>query len=171
MMPTYFTPLCCTDTWMGEHWYLVNQIWHGGVSIPPILLGDGAYPISRWFMKPYPVPNCEIECNYNRVFNKSRNVIERAFGHLKSWFQCLSARIEVHQQNVNSVITSAVILHNICERKRHRLPEEELADALAEDAQASVSYPENSCRNNANRQQGEAVRRALAEYIFNSANQ
>ncbi|KAJ7320502.1 hypothetical protein JRQ81_020013, partial [Phrynocephalus forsythii] len=53
-------------------------------SIPPIILGDGAYLLCKWFMKPYAVPTNEQERHYNKVFNQSRDVVERVFGCLKS---------------------------------------------------------------------------------------
>ncbi|KAJ7345306.1 hypothetical protein JRQ81_001256 [Phrynocephalus forsythii] len=61
-----------------------NPMFHyAGVSIPPLILGDGAYPLCKWLMKPYAVPRNEIESHYNKVFNHSRNIVERAFGRLK----------------------------------------------------------------------------------------
>ncbi|KAJ7322620.1 hypothetical protein JRQ81_018907 [Phrynocephalus forsythii] len=92
---------------------------YGGVSIPPLILGDGAYPLCKWLMKPYAVPRNERERHYNKMFNRSRNVVECAFGWLKARFRRLSVRMEAHIQNVNSIIASAVILHNICEKKKH----------------------------------------------------
>ncbi|KAJ7338577.1 hypothetical protein JRQ81_012479 [Phrynocephalus forsythii] len=92
---------------------------YGGVSIPPLLLGDGAYPLCNWLMKPYAVPRNDMERHYNKVFNRTRNTVERAFGRLKARFHRLSVRMEAHKQNVNSIIGSAVILHNICEKKKH----------------------------------------------------
>ncbi|KAJ7320354.1 hypothetical protein JRQ81_019865 [Phrynocephalus forsythii] len=91
-----------------------NPMFHyAGVSIPPIILGDGAYPLCKWLMKPFAVPRNERERHYNKIFNRSRCVVERAFGRLKARFRRLSVRIEAHIENVNSIIASAVILHNI----------------------------------------------------------
>ncbi|KAJ7303280.1 hypothetical protein JRQ81_012219 [Phrynocephalus forsythii] len=94
---------------------------YAGVSIPPLILGNGAYPLCKWLMKPYDVPKNEVEKHYNKIFNRSRNIVERAFGRLKARFRRLSVRMEAHIQNVNSIIASAVILHNICERKNHEI--------------------------------------------------
>ncbi|KAJ7319966.1 hypothetical protein JRQ81_019477 [Phrynocephalus forsythii] len=58
-----------------------NPLFHyGGVSILPLILGDGAYPLCNWLMKPYAVPRTDRERHYNKVFNHSRNIVERAFG-------------------------------------------------------------------------------------------
>ncbi|KAJ7324600.1 hypothetical protein JRQ81_017620 [Phrynocephalus forsythii] len=53
---------------------------YGGVLIPPLILGDGAYPLCNWLMKPYAVPKNDRERHYNKVFNRTRNIVERAFG-------------------------------------------------------------------------------------------
>ncbi|KAJ7338697.1 hypothetical protein JRQ81_012599 [Phrynocephalus forsythii] len=90
---------------------------YGGVSILPLILGDAAYPLCNWLMKPYAVPRTERERHYNKVFNHSRNIVECTFGRLKARFRRLSVRMEAHIQNVNSIIASAVILHNICGKK------------------------------------------------------
>ncbi|KAJ7303262.1 hypothetical protein JRQ81_012200 [Phrynocephalus forsythii] len=53
-----------------------NPMFHyAGVSIPPIILGDGAYPLCKWLMKPFAVPRDERECHYNKIFNHSRYVV------------------------------------------------------------------------------------------------
>ncbi|KAJ7331748.1 hypothetical protein JRQ81_013928 [Phrynocephalus forsythii] len=114
-----------------------NPMFHyTGVSIPPLILGDGVYPLCNWLMKPYAVPRNEIEKHYNKVFNRTRNIVERAFGWLKARFRRLSVRMEAHIQNLNSIVTSAVILHNICERKKHAIPEE--YDDIANAAEKSL---------------------------------
>lgn len=93
------------------------HINYGGVDVPPLILGDGAYPLTSWLMKAYPAPSCYCERQFNRVLIRSRNTIERAFGVLKSRFRRLSIRIDVQIQNINSVIAAAVVLHNVCEKK------------------------------------------------------
>ncbi|KAJ7327122.1 hypothetical protein JRQ81_016881 [Phrynocephalus forsythii] len=55
----------------------------------------------------------------------SLNIVECAFGRLKARFRRLSVRMEAHIQNVNSIIASAVILHNICEKKKHFIPDDD----------------------------------------------
>ncbi|KAJ7303168.1 hypothetical protein JRQ81_012101 [Phrynocephalus forsythii] len=145
-----------------------NPLMHyGGVSIPPVLIADGAYPLCRWLMKPYPNPITERERNFNKVFNRCRNVVERAFRRLKSRFRRLSDRMAVHVQNINSVIAAAVILHNICERKNHILPEGEGDSTSNEDFENDVPVVEDAGRVEG---EGESVRNALADYIYNHNN-
>jgi len=56
----------------------------GGYDIPPLLLGDAAYPLSKWLMKPYPENALlgQAECTYNTYHCKARVKVEQAFGEL-----------------------------------------------------------------------------------------
>lgn len=142
------------------------SINYGFITIPPIILGDGAYPLSTWLMKAFPNPITENERNFNKVLNHSRNCVERAFGLLKSRFCRLSVRLDVQIQNINSVIASAVILHNICERKKHLIPFS-ATTTLQHSAPFGPDSPDfdDSTIPNAERTAAEAVRYAVSMYI------
>ncbi|KAJ7345457.1 hypothetical protein JRQ81_001407 [Phrynocephalus forsythii] len=140
-------------------------IW-GGVSIPPLILGDGAYPLCNWLMKPYAVPRNEMERHYNKVFNCTRNIVEHAFSRLKARFRRLSVCMEADIQNVNSIIASAVILHNICEKKKHFIPDED-TELQNTPTTAEVDVPDlEPTRGTRERTEAEAIRTAIADYLF-----
>ncbi|KAJ7316353.1 hypothetical protein JRQ81_002515 [Phrynocephalus forsythii] len=136
---------------------------YAGVSIPPIILGDGAYPLCKWLRKPFAVPRNDRERHYNKIFNRSRCVVERAFGRLKARFRRLSVRIEAHIENINSIIASAVILHNICEREKHDIPDEEQHQHSQADSQDGSDIYD--C-NRSGTAEAEAVRNAISEYLL-----
>ncbi|KAJ7345177.1 hypothetical protein JRQ81_001127 [Phrynocephalus forsythii] len=138
---------------------------YAGVSIPPIILGDGAYPLCKWLMKPFAVPRNDRERHYNKIFNRSRCVVERAFGRLKAIFRRLSVRIEAHIENINSIIAAAVILHNICEREKHDIPDEEQQQRSQLDS-LDGSDTFDCYRSGTARAEAEAVRNAIAEYLL-----
>ena len=52
------------------------------MNVRPIILGDGAYPISTWLLKPYPFQNnlTQEQKRFNRMLSSSRCVAENAFG-------------------------------------------------------------------------------------------
>ncbi|KAJ7338348.1 hypothetical protein JRQ81_011339 [Phrynocephalus forsythii] len=138
---------------------------YAGVSIPPIILGDGAYPLCKWLMKPFAVPRNDRERHYNKIFNCSRCVVERAFGRLKARFRRLSVRIEVHIENINSIIAAAVILHNICEREKHDIPDEEQQQRSLADSQDGSDIHDCN-RSGTACAEAEAVRNAISEYLL-----
>ncbi|XP_054830360.1 uncharacterized protein LOC129326222 [Eublepharis macularius] len=91
-----------------------------GIRIPPVILADGAYPMRRWLMKPYGrTTTTPAQRNFDRQLARCRNVVERSFGRLKSRWRCLSHRLQIREQNVISVVTACVVLHNLCESKGH----------------------------------------------------
>ena len=54
------------------------------ISIRPLIIGDPAYSLSEWLMKPYPLANISPrQKTFNRNLSRARVVVEQAFGKLK----------------------------------------------------------------------------------------
>lgn len=87
-----------------------------GVEVPVLLLGDPAYHLKQWLIKPYPesahMPAAERDFNYK--LSCARIAVERAFGLLKGRWRILLKQQEGHIVNVQYVILTCCVLHNYC---------------------------------------------------------
>ncbi|XP_057675458.1 uncharacterized protein LOC130905787 isoform X2 [Corythoichthys intestinalis] len=97
-----------------------------GVDVPPVILGDAAYPLLPWLMKPYPEGTNLTPANiqFNHRLSQARMTVKRAFGRLKGRWRCLLTRCDAHISLVSHIITACCVLHNFCE-----IHEEEWEDA------------------------------------------
>ena len=89
---------------------------HDGI-IPIFLVGDSAYPLTSWIMKPF-AHNSTLttsQRSFNYHLSRAHIVVENAFGRLKARWRRLMKRNDMNIENVPCVITACCILHNICE--------------------------------------------------------
>ncbi len=87
----------------------------GNTEIPPILLGDGAFPFHSWLMKPYSQATLSAEQSYfNYRLSRARMVTEGAFGKLKGRWRILSKTCESNVETVKAMTLACVVLHNVC---------------------------------------------------------
>ena len=92
---------------------IVQQIEN--VDIPPLILGDGAFPLRTWIMKPHGdavLPEDKRYFNYRH--SRARLVTEGAFGRLKSRFRVLFRKCESNKETVKLYGLVSVVLHNLC---------------------------------------------------------
>lgn len=90
----------------------------GNVDIPPILLGDGAFPFHNWMMKPYSQAVLSTEQKYfNYRLSRARMVTEGAFGKLKGRWRVLYRKCESTANTMKAKTLACVVLHNICIRR------------------------------------------------------
>ena len=133
------------------------------IVIPPLILGDGAFPMRSWLMKPYGdavLPEKKRYFNYR--LSQARMVSEGAFGKLKSRWRVLFRKCESHKENVKQMALACIVLHNICIAKNDvvsrnldlsvdpftnkRKPENEIRDIL-QMTNVNVRYLGENSRN------------------------
>ena len=70
-----------------------NLQMEGNIMVPPILLGDGAFPFHPWLMKPYSQAVLKTdEQHFNYRLSRARMVTEGAFGKLTGRWRVLSRK-------------------------------------------------------------------------------
>ena len=83
------------------------------------LLGDSGYALKEWLMTPLSNPDNHSERKYNCAHKKTRCLIERAFGILKSRWRILDhtgGRLCYSPDKVAKITMACCILHNICRK-------------------------------------------------------
>ena len=91
-----------------------------GLKIPPLIVGDGAFPLKTWITKPYGDAVLSEEKRYfNNRGSRARMVTEGTFGRLKSRFRILHKKCESDKETVKVMPLASVVLHNICIDRRN----------------------------------------------------
>lgn len=84
------------------------------IKVPHVILGDEAYPLKTYLMRPFPASQAGIPHTiFNRRLSKARQVIECAFGIISSKWRVLHKGIEVGPDFVDVIVQCICLLHNI----------------------------------------------------------
>lgn len=84
------------------------------VEAPFVFLGDEAYPLLSYLMRPY--AGCDLtpdEANYNERHSRMRKSIECAFGILYAKWGLLGASIKTDLELTDEIVKTMCLLHNV----------------------------------------------------------
>lgn len=79
--------------------------------------GHSAYPLKPWLLTPFLQPSTPAEVAYNSAHARTRVIVERSFGLLKSRWRCLDKTGGVLCYSPSKVCKIGIaisVLHNIC---------------------------------------------------------
>ena len=78
------------------------------------VVGDDAFGIQPWLMKPYPyTKTTRSQRIFNKRLSKARQMVEFAFGHLAARLQVFGKAIRLPKPaKVEQITVTAVLLHN-----------------------------------------------------------
>ena len=113
----------------------------GESSMPVVLLGDPAYPLKTWLLKPYTNRSnlTQTQSTFNYRLGRARMTIENSFGRLKGRWRCLQKRLDVEVEFACTLIGACVVLHNYCEYEK----EDYIWDPYTEDSDEDDDDPQD----------------------------
>ena len=104
--------------------------------IPYFFVGDDAFPLRQWLMKPFPLrfltPGQRI---FNYHLSRARRIVENAFGILANRWRCLLTNMAQEPRNTIKIVLGCVTLHNVVRRRHPHLQPHEVD---REDADGNV---------------------------------
>lgn len=104
-------------------------------SMPLVIIGDAAFPLQRYLMRPYPA-NQTINDERKKVFNyrlsRARRVSENAFGILARRFRIYERRLSLIPEHVNIVVAATCCLHNFLRNSTTYWSEDDLRETVDE---------------------------------------
>ncbi|KAL0985639.1 hypothetical protein UPYG_G00159810 [Umbra pygmaea] len=132
-----------------------------GVNVGYYILGDSAYPLQNWLIKPFSDTGrlTTEQQIYNRKISRARVVVEKAFVRLKGRWRCLLKRNDCDAELVKSMVRTCCALHNLCESHG------EAYDSEWDPAVAADHNLEPLAQGEGVEEEGRDVREALMRYL------
>lgn len=99
---------------------LPREIPQTNIKMPFVLLGDQAFPLKNYLLRPYAGRQAALTLGqkiFNYRLSRCRRVIENAFGILVARWRLLKATINASPERVDLYVRTCVVLHNFCKMR------------------------------------------------------
>ncbi|XP_059148001.1 putative nuclease HARBI1 isoform X2 [Physella acuta] len=127
---------------------------------PYVVVGDQRYPLKEYLMRPYTSGSEKISPTieaFNIRHNQAKEAADRAFGILVAKWKCLKTGLQMDQQHVDTLVTTACLLHNIIIDKEGVMDANMLPNSVSVTKSSRSSVTRSQCRlKNYNRASQEA---------------
>lgn len=143
-----------------------NILQFQGHSLRPFIIGDSAYPLLPWLIKPFSFSSSlsSQQKLFNYRVSRARVVVEIAFGRLKARWRRLSKQIEMDIDNVPHIISACCVLHNVCEVHGDKFNDDWLLEVDTQMAQPDDQQSSSSAQS-VRVSGGDQVREILIDYF------
>jgi hypothetical protein len=137
------SPGSCSDSQVFNNCELKEVIESGDIGFPPdatlpndrpevktpfYILGDDAFALQTWMMKPYSRRNMtHQELIFNYRLSRARRIVENAFGLLATKFMIMHSHMRHNVDTVEEIVMATCTLHNLI-RIRYPQDHHALAD-------------------------------------------
>ncbi|XP_053379191.1 putative nuclease HARBI1 isoform X1 [Mercenaria mercenaria] len=108
------------------------------------LLGDSGYALKNWLMTPFMHPVNVQQQRYNSAHARTRNIVERSFGVLKSRFRCLDrsgCHLSYQPKKTVHIIGACFSLHNFATEKKMPVPNHDDDDNHDDENNVAMQQP------------------------------
>ena len=147
-----------------------REVCTEGPALPFVMIGDEAFPLANYLMRPYPGKNglSPEQETYNYRLSRARRTIENAFGILASEWRIFRKPIQGSLSNIEKMIQATICLHNWLrtDRKSQYAHYENVGNSSLSNSEAFVNFqPDNSNDS----ESAEKIRNKFKNYLYNDS--
>lgn len=108
---------------------------NSNVSFPHFFVGDAAFPLKRYMMKPYPGRDISEKQEYfNMRLSRARRTIENAFGILTARWRILRVTMNLAPDSAEKIVKACTVLHNFVKLNDGSYCPPDFADRMVENS-------------------------------------
>ena len=163
-----------------------NPLPFGRTKVPYVFVGDDAFALKTYMLKPYPQKNLTEEKRvYNYHHSRARRISKNLFGILANKWRIFQQPLNLSPEKSTTITTCALVLHNFLRRNSRKVyTQPGLIDYIDENCELvpgswrtdqanplgvfSAAFPSQVGRKASN--SAKVVRDTFAEYFMNEGS-